>query len=480
MSFPSCVLFLGLLPYLIYAQDEPAHSRFEYKYSFKGPHVTMPDGSVPFWDMYGDALPGPDEVRLVPSMKNHAGSMWTTRNASFPHWEVDVSLRIMGHGRMGSDGLAIWYTKEPGRTGTVYGSADKWDGVAIIFDTFDNDVMGNNPTILIVGNNGKLNYDHSQDGMNQALGSCVLSFRNTIRPFKAKISYYKRTLRVSVQTGLSPRGDAYELCAQVSNMVIPSTGYFGISASTGVLADDHDVLSFMTYSLSKTWDESPAAKIPEDEKEKFLKEFEEFQKELEKNKKDFQMEHPKQNEELFESDSQRELDMVLNGQARLLEELTVLNKRLTMTVEEQRRHRDILSRSAANETTTVKEHVHSTLEVVMNGIPDLLAMTQELKKDVIKVATKVKQSSSPGKVKDSTSPTNFTVVHEDFSKIKRSLQNLVKNSASAQKPPCPPIPLQPSCLSGSIFLTFLLLQTLCSIVYMMLRSKSDSSSKKLY
>lgn len=25
------------------------HRRFEYKYSFKGPHLVQPDGSVPFW-----------------------------------------------------------------------------------------------------------------------------------------------------------------------------------------------------------------------------------------------------------------------------------------------------------------------------------------------------------------------------------------------------------------------------------------------
>lgn len=27
--------------------------RFEYKYSFKGPHLVQPDGTIPFWDHYG-------------------------------------------------------------------------------------------------------------------------------------------------------------------------------------------------------------------------------------------------------------------------------------------------------------------------------------------------------------------------------------------------------------------------------------------
>lgn len=31
------------------ASDEPPHRRFEYKYSFKGPHLAQSDGSIPFW-----------------------------------------------------------------------------------------------------------------------------------------------------------------------------------------------------------------------------------------------------------------------------------------------------------------------------------------------------------------------------------------------------------------------------------------------
>lgn len=31
------------------ASEEPPHRRFEYKYSFKGPHLSQTDGSIPFW-----------------------------------------------------------------------------------------------------------------------------------------------------------------------------------------------------------------------------------------------------------------------------------------------------------------------------------------------------------------------------------------------------------------------------------------------
>ena len=29
------------------------HRRFEYKYSFKGPHIVQKDNSIPFWDYSG-------------------------------------------------------------------------------------------------------------------------------------------------------------------------------------------------------------------------------------------------------------------------------------------------------------------------------------------------------------------------------------------------------------------------------------------
>ena len=37
--------------------------------------------------------------------------------------------------------------------------------------------------------------------------------------------------------------------SRAENVVLPKNGYFGVSAATGGLADDHDVLKFITHSL---------------------------------------------------------------------------------------------------------------------------------------------------------------------------------------------------------------------------------------
>ncbi len=54
---------------------------------------------------------------------------------------MELEFRIGGGGKLGADGMALWYTKETKIEGGVFGNTDKWTGLAIIFDTFDNDGM---------------------------------------------------------------------------------------------------------------------------------------------------------------------------------------------------------------------------------------------------------------------------------------------------------------------------------------------------
>ena len=53
--------------------------------------------------------------------------------------------------------------------------------------------------------------------------------------------------------GVTIMEDAYELCTKVENVpelsFIPKEMYFGVSAATGGLSDDHDVNAFLTYSV---------------------------------------------------------------------------------------------------------------------------------------------------------------------------------------------------------------------------------------
>ncbi|XP_030042381.1 protein ERGIC-53 [Microcaecilia unicolor] len=338
--------------------------------------------------------------------------------------------------------------------------------------------------ILVVGNNGKLIYDHSNDGASQTLGSCIRNFRNTPHPFRARITYYKRTLKVYVNSGFSPEDDFYELCTEVKDMIIPPLGFFGVSAATGGLADDHDVLSFLTFSLSEAIKEDPDGQISDSEKGKFEKEFEHFQKEFEKQKEEFQKEHPSvptTGEELFESESQRELDMVLQGQRRVLEALNLFLKRLMMVSEEQKRNSDLMNHTGRNESkTTVRgEKAARPLNDLHNGQPEVLQKLQEMRAYMLKVASKAKEFyPSTGTVTDSQS--SIKEIKENIDKMKRGLQSLVKNMDRGQKVICPLDPMTASCVSSSSVLFVLLIEVMCAVGYIVYRNKKREGTKKFF
>lgn len=50
------------------------------------------------------------------------------------------------------------------------------------------------------------------------------------------MSEYSQRFQVFINNGFTPDKDDYEFCTKVENMIIPGTGYFGISAATGGLA----------------------------------------------------------------------------------------------------------------------------------------------------------------------------------------------------------------------------------------------------
>lgn len=93
-----------------------------------------------------DAIASGEMVRLAPSLKSQKGAIWTKAPTEFEWWEVDIVFRISGRGRIGADGMAFWYTTEQGDyNGNSFGSSDRWNGLGVLFDSFDNDNAHNNP-----------------------------------------------------------------------------------------------------------------------------------------------------------------------------------------------------------------------------------------------------------------------------------------------------------------------------------------------
>ncbi|KAF6088253.1 lectin, mannose binding 1 [Phyllostomus discolor] len=315
-----------------------------------------------------------------------------------------------------------------------------WNGVGIFFDSFDNDGKKNNPAIVIVGNNGQINYDHQNDGTNQALASCQRDFRNKPYPVRAKVTYYQKTLTVMINNGFTPDKNDYEFCAKVENMIVPAQGHFGVSAATGGLADDHDVLSFLTFQLTEPGKEPPTPdkEISEKEKEKYQEEFEHFQQELDKKKEEFQKDHPdlqgQPADEIFESVGDRELIQIFEGQNRIHLEIKQLNRQLDMILDEQRKYvsslAEELSKRGAGTPGQHGQISQQELDTVANTQQEILRQVNEIKNsmsETVRLVSGMQHPGSAGGVYETTQ--HFNDIKEHLHLVKRDVENLAQRNA---------------------------------------------------
>ncbi|KHJ48891.1 Legume-like lectin family protein [Trichuris suis] len=270
--------------------------KYLYKHSFYAPKLNLRDGRIPFWELAGDAIAGPELLRLVPSVKSKNGIAWNVRPLiESQWWIVEFSFQIKGPGKIGADGMAFWYTALKGRPGNVFGSNDHWHGLAIFLDSYDNDGKGDNPLVGAMLNDGTKTFDHSSDGSQQLFASCKNDYRN--RPFP-----------VSLTDGLSPQSP-YQACLSASNVFLPVNGYFGLSAATGGMADDHDVFSFMVFGLlPESATTTAKTQITDEQRRKQLEEFERKVKEFETAKEKFKAEHPQAKHEISSDEDEESIE----------------------------------------------------------------------------------------------------------------------------------------------------------------------------
>jgi len=197
-------------------------------------------------------------VRLTPNQQSQRGWIWTTRPMRNREWEIHVQVAIGSDTRIGADGMAIWYTKEKTSPGPVMGNIDRWTGLGIIIDTFDNDGNRDNPQIYAVYNDHSFTFNPSSDGKERTIGVCHALIRQITSTPEAKfakilIRLKDKTLYVAYDLGAitGTTEPAWTECFQAPVPIEDQmSGYFlGITAETGGLSDYHDVKSLTTWSI---------------------------------------------------------------------------------------------------------------------------------------------------------------------------------------------------------------------------------------
>uniref|UniRef100_A0A914ZL46 L-type lectin-like domain-containing protein n=1 Tax=Parascaris univalens TaxID=6257 RepID=A0A914ZL46_PARUN len=207
---------------------------------------------IPYWDITGSTMVSGQYIRLTPDLQSRQGGLWNTMPVWSRDWELLVNFKVHGTtGDLFGDGFAIWYVQERSQAGNVFGSKDFFRGLAIFLDTYSNHNgphSHGHPYISAMVNNGSLHYDHDKDGTHTQLGGehvgCEAKFRNKEHETQILVRYVGDTL--SVFTDISGAG-VWKECMSVNGVRLPTGYYFGMSAATGDLTDNHDIVSVKMF-----------------------------------------------------------------------------------------------------------------------------------------------------------------------------------------------------------------------------------------
>lgn len=342
-------------------------------------------------------------------------------------------------------------------------------------------------------NNGTLAYDHEADGSWQQIGGCQREFRNRPFPVRVKIEYYQNSLTIFFHSGLTHNPDDYELCMRAEGVDLKQDGFFGVSAATGGLADDHDVLSFSTHSLVPIA-EKPYLKdgIPDDERLKFEHEFDDYRGKLEKAKEDYRKEHPNEKEmiddedKLYEDQDVKELRMIFDGQNEIHRLVKGLLFKLDEVIGRQERELSMLTLinqgssggiqglSGNQPVGTFQRH---EVDSVLNSQKDISANVRDLKTQLTDLQGRFSGGSPSGHGDSSDIVKRLKDVKTQFDGVQIDVKTLLSKSQT-NLANCPTV--SNGCVTPLVLFTFLFGQFVCIVGYLMFRSSREAAAKKLY
>ncbi|XP_076439402.1 VIP36-like protein [Babylonia areolata] len=214
--------------------------------------------------MMGSTLVTKAYISLTPNLQGQQGAMWNNARCISSNWEVHIQFKVHGATRSWfGDGMAFWYTQERMETGPVFGNQDYFTGLGVFLDTYVNHDEPHNhqhPYISAMVNNGTQSYDHDKDGTHNQIAGCEAQFRNKNYDTYMAVRYEGNTLTVLLDI---TNKKEWQECFSVEGVKLPAGYFFGLSAATGDVTDQHDVLFFKFYELSTNKDVPHYEGLPE-------------------------------------------------------------------------------------------------------------------------------------------------------------------------------------------------------------------------
>ncbi|XXQ37674.1 L-type lectin-like domain-containing protein [Plasmodiophora brassicae] len=212
------------------------------------------------WEAFGSAKITTDGVVLThhpgPVGVAQRGAIWDQTPLAFSQgtWEVQLDFRALGEDNGGGEGLALWLTETKNEIGPVFGSRDKFKGLAIVFDSHDNDNLRNNPSVSAHVFDGTRQYNHADDGLGTQLAGCIADFRNRADVVSSRVSFNGTVLGVYLD--LSGQGK-YRKCLEANVNLQMGPVHLGVSAETLGSAANQEMHEVVGIRVTGTTDPIP-------------------------------------------------------------------------------------------------------------------------------------------------------------------------------------------------------------------------------
>lgn len=220
------------------------------------PYLDETHFHVKNWDLHGNPLVENNEyIRLTSLVPHSVANMFSKMPIQAESFEMELTFHIHNneakHGLVG-DGLAVWFLDRPSEIGDVFGVRNEFNGLGIMMDTYKNGKRGQFPYVNLMLGDGRTHYNKATDGYETRLAGCLAKglLNPSSKETKMRLVYIKNGY-LSIDFNYNGKHENWENCVTLTDVQMPMIKFLGLSAETGQLYENVDILENKIYALYK-------------------------------------------------------------------------------------------------------------------------------------------------------------------------------------------------------------------------------------
>ncbi|KAI5966424.1 uncharacterized protein KGF55_000733 [Candida pseudojiufengensis] len=208
------------------------------------------------WNLHGNSLVENDKyIRLTSTAPHLASNMFSKMPIEAESFEMELTFHIHNedakHGLVG-DGLAVWFLDKPSNIGDVFGIENGFNGLGIMMDTYKNGKRGTFPFVNLMLGDGQTYYNKGTDGYETRLAGCTAKdiLNPSSKETKMRLVYIKNGY-LSIDFNFYGKHEDWTNCVTLTDVKLPHVKYLGLSAETGQLFENVDIIENKIFALYK-------------------------------------------------------------------------------------------------------------------------------------------------------------------------------------------------------------------------------------